>query len=352
MDHSSIRQLLNYTHQNKAEVKRRRLTLFFISYVGSSIMAILAIENLMVGNNLLAFLLGLWSCAIFFNAIFSHLYSGSDVHYYIAGVLVIFMSLSIVYTGGYKNTGLYFIFPLLFIQIIIVGYKAAIIYVIATMGSIVYGLYTPWLLQANYADEHVTRFLISAFCFICVAFIGEFFWNQSRKEMYRDTLENMRQANTDPLTKLPNRRFLEAVYFARATEDPADYFPLSVVILDIDHFKVINDTYGHDVGDDVLVYITKLMKASVRATDIVARTGGEEFLIIFPSVNLSNAIKLAEKMRAHIENNPYKSAEIEHRVTASLGVQTALTDAQIEEAIKQADINLYEAKRTGRNKVV
>ena len=183
-------------------------------------------------------------------------------------------------------------------------------------------------------------------------FIGEFFWNQSRKEMYRDTLENMRQANTDPLTKLPNRRFLEAVYFARATEDPADYFPLSVVILDIDHFKVINDTYGHDVGDDVLVYITKLMKASVRATDIVARTGGEEFLIIFPSVNLSDAVKLAEKMRVHIENNPYKSAEIEHRITASLGVQTALTDAQIEEAIKQADINLYEAKRTGRNKVV
>lgn len=352
MDHSSVRQLLKNAHQNKAEAKRRRLTLFFISYVGSSIMAILAIENVMVGNNLLAFLLGLWSCAIFVNAIFSHKYKGSDIHYYIAGVLVVFMSMSIVYTGGYKNTGLYFIFPLLFIQIIIVGYKAAIAYVTVTMGLIVYGLYNQWLLQANYDDEDVTRFLISAFCFICVAFIGEFFWNQSRKEMYRDTLENMRQANTDPLTKLPNRRFLEAVYFARATEDPADYFPLSVVILDIDHFKVINDTYGHDVGDDVLVHITKLMKASVRATDIVARTGGEEFLIIFPNVNLSNAVKLAEKMRAHIENNPYKSAEIEHGVTASLGVQTALTDTQIEEAIKQADTNLYEAKRTGRNKVV
>lgn len=110
------------------------------------------------------------------------------------------------------------------------------------------------------------------------------------------------------------------VYFVCVIEDFVDYFLLSVVILDIDYFKVINDIYGYDVGDDVLVYIIKLMKVFVRVIDIVVCIGGEEFFIIFLSVNLSDVVKFVEKMCVYIENNLYKSVEIEYRIMVSFGV--------------------------------
>ena len=94
------------------------------------------------------------------------------------------------------------------------------------------------------------------------------------------------------------------------------------------------------------------MKQAVRNTDVVARTGGEEFLVLFPKASLSQAVKLAEKMRETIEENPFEKGDIHHAITASFGVATALTDNNIHATLKQADDNLYAAKNSGRNKVV
>lgn len=170
--------------------------------------------------------------------------------------------------------------------------------------------------------------------------------------MMSDNLEKMRQAHTDPLTKIPNRRFLESVYFERAINNPVDYFPLSAVVVDVDFFKKINDTYGHDVGDKVLIHLAQIMRSAIRSTDLVSRTGGEEFLIIYPATPLSVAVKLAEKIRIEIESTPFEDGDIRHPLTSSFGVATALADVNVEAAIKLADDNLYEAKRTGRNCVV
>ena len=232
------------------------------------------------------------------------------------------------------------------------SFRPALLYVAATMMLAVVMLFNQHLIYAQYAEEDVSRFLISMGCFICVAFIAENFWHQSRKEMLEENLERMRQANTDPLTKLPNRRFLEAVYFEKVSKDPVSYFPLSTVVVDIDHFKVINDSYGHDVGDEVLIQFTEIMKSAVRTTDIVARTGGEEFLVIFPKATLTQALKLAEIIRAKVEAKPFDKGDIHHKITASFGVATALTDGNINATLKQADDNLYQAKNSGRNKVV
>lgn len=94
------------------------------------------------------------------------------------------------------------------------------------------------------------------------------------------------------------------------------------------------------------------MKTEVRTTDIVARTGGEEFLILFPKTTLSQALKLAEKIREKLADTPFKHKEIELSITASFGVANALIDSNISAALKQADDNLYQAKNSGRNKVV
>ncbi|WP_232363155.1 GGDEF domain-containing protein [Alteromonas naphthalenivorans] len=347
-----MRQFLKSNHQNDAEIKRRRLTLYFISYVGGTIMAVLAIQNVFRGDHLLAFFLGLFSVSVYGNAVLSHLYNKNDIFYYLAGALVIVMISTITITGGYHNTGLYFVFPLICIQIIVVQFRAAIVYVSVTMLLVFLIVSNQDVIPASYRPEDVSRFLISLSCFIAVFFIGEYFWHQSRKEMMSDNLEKMRQAHTDPLTKIPNRRFLESVYFERAINNPVDYFPLSAVVVDVDFFKKINDTYGHDVGDKVLIHLAQIMRSAIRSTDLVSRTGGEEFLIIYPATPLSVAVKLAEKIRIEIESTPFEDGDIRHPLTSSFGVATALADVNVEAAIKLADDNLYEAKRTGRNCVV
>lgn len=352
MDNASLRQLLRGVQQDQAEAKRRRLTLYFISYVGGTIMAFMAWLNVGTDNPLLVGMLAGSAALVYANVILSHIFPRADVFYYLAGLVVMFTINALVYTGGLNNTGLYFIFPLLFTQIVVVRFKPAMMYVAVTIGIAIFMLYNQDIIVAKYHDEHVSRFLIATLCFICLAFIGENFWHQSRKEMLRENLERMRQANTDPLTKLPNRRFLEAVFFEKAMQDPGAYFPLSAVVVDIDYFKKINDTYGHDVGDEVLIHLTCLMKKSVRATDVVARTGGEEFLVLFPHATLSQAVKLAEKMRTTIEANPFVKGDINHPITASFGVATALTDNSLHACLKQSDDNLYKAKNGGRNRVV
>ena len=356
MEHSFLRNLIKGAHKDEAEARRRRLTLLFISYVGGTIMAIMAGINIDGDNPYLVTALAVSSAVIYLNLIISYIYPHTDFSYYVAGLIVVFTINALVYTGGYNNTGLYFVYPLIFIQIIVVSFRPALVYVAVTMMIAVFMLFNQDLIYAQYPEEDVSRFLIAMACFICVAFIGENFWHQSRKEMLEENLERMRQANTDPLTKLPNRRFLEAVYFEKVTKDPSNHFPLSTVVVDIDHFKVINDSYGHDVGDEVLIHFTKVMKSAVRTTDIVARTGGEEFLVIFPKATLTQALKLAEIIRGKVEANPFQKDDadpaIHHKITASFGVATALTDGNINATLKQADDNLYQAKNSGRNKVV
>ena len=351
MDNTPIGQLLRNAQQDDAEIKRRKLTLYFISYVGGTIIAFMAWLNWGTNNPLLVGVLATSATVIYLNVALSHIFPKSDVFYYVAGLIVFFTINALVYTGGLNNTGLYFIFPLLFIQIIVVRFKPAMLYVAVTVGLSIYMLYNQDVIVAKYPDEHVSRFLISTFCFICVAFIGENFWHKSRKEMLRENLERMKQANTDPLTKLPNRRFLEAVFFERVIKDPGAYFPLTAVVVDIDHFKKINDTYGHDIGDEVLIHFTSIIKSAVRASDVIARTGGEEFLVLFPLAPLSQGVKLAEKMRKVVEENPFVEGDINHKITASFGVATALTDDKLHASLKQADDNLYKAKNGGRNRV-
>lgn len=352
MDTTSLRQFLSSVNHNQAEIKRRRLTLYFISYVGGFIMAALAIENFNYGDYFLTMLISVCALAVFINVALSHIFTQSNIFYYTAGVIVALVVFVVAYTGGYLNTGLYFFFPLIFIQIVIVGYKASLGYAGVTVGVVAFILYNQNHIPSNYAPEHVTRFLISASCFLCVAFIGEFFWHQSHREMMTDNLEKIRQANTDPLTKLPNRRFLESVYFERTMIAPSEYFPLSLVVADIDYFKVVNDTFGHDAGDQVLIHTAKLMKQSIRSTDVIVRTGGEEFLILYPKTTLSQAMKLAEKIRQEVEKDQLDIEGVEHSLTSSFGVATALTEANINATLKLADDNLYTAKQLGRNRVV
>jgi len=160
-----------------------------------------------------------------------------------------------------------------------------------------------------------------------------------------------RQSKEDFLTGLFNRRHLELLLsqeFARAKRYK---LKLSVAMADIDHFKVINDTFSHQVGDEVLRVIASLFRQNIRSFDIIARYGGEEFVLILPETDLEEAVMVCERIRRAVENHDWSSIARGLAVTISLGVTDDMSRENYEKLLSFADIRLYEAKNGGRNQV-
>lgn len=159
------------------------------------------------------------------------------------------------------------------------------------------------------------------------------------------------QASHDKLTGLFNRNRFDEIYSKEIKRAKRYNNDLSIIIFDIDDFKIINDTYGHLIGDDVLKDMAKIALSSVREQDINIRWGGEEFLILLPQTNLLGAIAVANKVRTSIEKHLFTSKSL--KITASFGVaQFTNGDNDENTIISKADTLLYEAKRTGKNKVM
>lgn len=160
------------------------------------------------------------------------------------------------------------------------------------------------------------------------------------------------QASTDPLTSVANRRTFDASG-RRELERARRYNkPFVTILIDIDHFKKVNDTYGHDIGDLVLKEIAKVCAAQLRGTDIFARYGGEEFVALLPETDLKSGIILAERLRQGIALQPIFTPKGPLVVTASLGLATySAQDKTLDDVVKRADDMLYVAKRNGRNRV-
>lgn len=155
-------------------------------------------------------------------------------------------------------------------------------------------------------------------------------------------------ATTDPLTKIYNRLKLNEILMLEIKKSDRYKIPLSIIMLDIDHFKEVNDTYGHDIGDDVLVKLTKSISANIREVDMFARWGGEEFVIMLPNTDENGALITAENLRSIIADADFGKAG---KITASFGVAEYQPNLGSRELLKRADDALYEAKRSGRNKV-
>jgi len=183
---------------------------------------------------------------------------------------------------------------------------------------------------------------------------------QMRRKRYNDRLrasvkQTIELAVTDPLTGLSNRRYLDNHLSTLFNRSMARGRPLSVLITDIDRFKLVNDTYGHDAGDDVLREFARRIRSTVRGADLACRYGGEEFVVVMPDTSPEVAAAVAERLRSVVETVPFllKSTGQELNVTASFGISSRissiLTPGQL---MKQADLALYEAKTGGRNRVV
>ncbi|MFH1129797.1 MAG: GGDEF domain-containing protein [Pseudomonadota bacterium] len=157
----------------------------------------------------------------------------------------------------------------------------------------------------------------------------------------------------DGLTGLFNRRYFDHQIVYELQRGHREYMPCSVVLADIDHFKQVNDEYGHDVGDLALQQIAKVFVDTLRQTDVVTRYGGEEFAILLPGTGIREAVRAAERMRAAVENTPIRTNGHKVEITISAGVSTFFPPMVLspEQLMKQADQALYQAKKDGRNRV-
>ncbi|MFB2552284.1 PleD family two-component system response regulator [Ensifer soli] len=183
---------------------------------------------------------------------------------------------------------------------------------------------------------------------------------QIRRKHFNDRLRASVQhtielAVTDPLTGLHNRRYLDSHLKLLADRAAARGKPLSLFITDIDRFKSVNDTYGHDAGDEVLREFAHRVRSAVRGADLACRFGGEEFVVVMPDTTAEVAAVVAERLRLSVETKPFAlpGDAPSLSITASLGIASFnLAEDTPEAVLKRADTALYQAKRNGRNQVV
>ncbi len=157
------------------------------------------------------------------------------------------------------------------------------------------------------------------------------------------------QVDRDPLTGLRNRRYLERARGGGALALPG---PVSLAVIDLDHFKAINDRFGHPVGDRVLVRVAALLVEELRAEDVIARTGGEEFMVLMPRTSAEDAWACCERLRAAFHAEPWARIAPALALTASIGVVSAPDATDLDGLERDADDRLYAAKRAGRDRAM
>jgi diguanylate cyclase (GGDEF)-like protein len=197
---------------------------------------------------------------------------------------------------------------------------------------------------ANYFDSEVRK-SIEGYVSITAAVVANLRLSELNKLL----------SLTDPLTKLYNRRFLEEYYNRQVAEANRRQEPFVVVFLDIDQFKIVNDTYGHELGDKALAAVARTIRNSLRQVDLMVRYGGEEFIIVLPGTDLEGGITVAEKIRQTMASTPIEIESGETIfLTASLGVASYPpgSNLSVEEIIQRADEAMYQAKIMGKNQVV
>ena len=183
---------------------------------------------------------------------------------------------------------------------------------------------------------------------------------QIRRKRYTDYLrdnldQSLELAVTDQLTGLHNRRYMASQLDALVRRAGAGGDPVALLVIDIDHFKKINDSFGHAIGDEVLREFAVRLASNVRAIDLPVRFGGEEFVVVMPDTELDHAHRIAERIRLHVAGSPFRVMGGDEllTVTISIGVASSLGEADTPAGlVKRADEAMYEAKSKGRNRVI
>ncbi len=274
---------------------------------------------------------------------------------FVTGILFVFI-IFFSYTNQNQNLGLIWSLSYPLFVIPILGTRYGLMIVIPFF-AILFPMAYLGIGEWNHGFWSTTgflRYMVVAGCVVFTAYFYESSSNaayqsllksQDKERQYLTRLENL--SLTDQLTGLNNRRFFDD-QFAIEQEKVSRYASnLCLIMIDIDHFKQINDQYGHQVVDNILKEFSNLLKAQIRSTDLLSRWGGEEFMLLLPEVDLASAAHIAEKLRQAIEAKRFSH---DNPLTASFGVAKVHANMDSKrEALFNVDTALYQAKQEGRN---
>ncbi len=256
--------------------------------------------------------------------------------------------------GGESNTGplWFYVFPPLVFYLTSLRVGLILTSACLLFAAVVFRFPNLPFVVAHYSGDFQLRFFATLLFETIFCFVLDYSRRSARNELVEMAGLYERAARTDELTELSNRRDMTQNLnqeFSRY-ERSGNHF--SVILVDLDHFKHINDEFGHDAGDFVLTEFSRLLKSTCRQSDLPSRWGGEEFLLLLPDTSLLQALAMAERLRRLIELQDFVYRQQRIPVTLSAGVCSISQSSSIEQLLKQADINLYEAKMKGRNQIV
>jgi diguanylate cyclase len=228
------------------------------------------------------------------------------------------------------------------------GWRRSALYGLATTTSLVVLIFLPWPVARELLLSATLP--VTVVNILGVLLLSDLLERERYRIGIQRALEN--EASLDPLTQLPNRRVLQREGDRCSKEAGVRRIPFSIIMLDIDHFKKINDSWGHSFGDTVLSRVADVIRQTVRKTDIAARYGGEEIVVLLPNTDMSAAGIIAEKIRSDIETTVLMFEQETIHVTVSIGIACSHEpSADFKHVLEAADKALYRAKGAGRNRV-
>lgn len=333
------------------ELQRLRYVLVSAAVIGALIIVNFATKARVSGQFNDAFFVSIGIAGLFTVVALIKAFTNRDLRStaFYASIASAALATGLIAGGGVENTGLYWAAPLICMQFFFMGANGGLFISSLLLIIVILEMYFPDIIPADYADAHATEALAGALALTALCYFNEHFRSRSHEAMSSQHTDKMVEAVTDPLTGLTNRRFLDTFYFPACKTSPKEHFPLGCIVCDIDHFKQVNDTYGHAAGDSVLKKVANLLANNVRGSDVVSRVGGEEFLVLTQMTDIAAARRIAESMRVAIEALEPKEAG--GRITASFGLSIAESPEELESVITAADECLYKAKNNGRNNV-
>ena len=275
-------------------------------------------------------------------------------HIHFIVFLMAALCLLLLYGGGDQGSGplWFYIFPLL--SLFVLGIKRG---AIAVLLLVICSILMIKIIGLSYDTSIYSQPMIERFIAVFIAICSMALFYEYSRQRYSHRLhdmykELMKVARTDYLTNLPNRRYMNDMLDHEVSRAKRSKSNFSIIIFDIDFFKKVNDRYGHSCGDYVLKVVSDFVKNNLRTQDLVARWGGEEFLILLPETTIDGANVIGEQLRNKIENLEIKYSSYVISITISLGVADIKAPYNLDMTLNQADEYLYEAKARGRNRLV
>ncbi len=334
--------------QEDMEETFKKYLIYTFSIVGFIFVFLLGLNGLQTSDYILTtFLLG-GSIFLLLNLLYLKMTGNYLYASYIMLYLFFALMVYLVYSGGVNNTGPMWIYAMPPIALFIHGLKKGLSALTIFFVIITFILFYPstYLLEAHYSNEFKIRIILSFLLLVFLSSLYEYSREKSLRKMKKIQRDLEFFLKRDLLTGLYNRRGYHDSF-----HEIGDTHGV-MIMCDIDHFKRINDTYGHDTGDFVIQEVAQCIRENLRKEDVAIRWGGEEFLIFLSETNVNNGYLVAEKLRNSIEKLSllYRD-KIVIKVTLSMGISMINDTIPLEKAIKNADNAMYVSKASGRNTI-